>query len=87
MTGVSPAAGPDAGGTPVTVTGSPRGGQWDNGWTVWFLSWKDLLQGTATHQAVVANAKGSTFVAPSTLPQVKIHSPLDGPHPDNSVSV
>jgi lipoprotein-anchoring transpeptidase ErfK/SrfK len=74
-------------GDPVTVTGSPRGGQWDNGWTVWFLSWKDLLDGTATHQAVKANADGSTFVDPGTLPQLKIHSPLDGPHLDNSVSV
>ncbi len=73
-------------GDPVTVTGSPRGGEWDNGWTVWFLSWKDVLDGTATHQAVKANAKGSTFVDPSTLPQVKLHSPLDGPRPDNSVS-
>jgi lipoprotein-anchoring transpeptidase ErfK/SrfK len=74
-------------GDPVTVTGSPRPGEWDNGWTVWFLSWKDLLDGTATHQVVRANSKGSTFVDPSSLHQVTIHSPLGGPRPNNSVAV
>ena len=32
-------------GDPVTVTGSPRGGVWGNGWTVWFLTWRQLLRG------------------------------------------
>ena len=32
-------------GDPVTITGSPRPGVWDNGWTVWFLSWKKLVRG------------------------------------------
>ena len=35
-------------GDPVTITGSPRAGAWDNGWTVWFLSWNQLLHGSAT---------------------------------------
>ena len=34
-------------GDPVTITGSPRAGTWDNGWTVWFLSWKQLVRGSA----------------------------------------
>ena len=31
-------------GDPVSITGSPRGGTWDNGWTVWFLSWKRVQE-------------------------------------------
>src|SRR5579864_1576462 len=41
-------------GDPITISGSPRSGKWDNGWTEWFLSWEQLLKGTATGQAVVA---------------------------------
>ncbi|MFL5736868.1 MAG: Ig-like domain-containing protein [Actinomycetota bacterium] len=54
-------------GDPVTITGSPKAGTWGNGWTVWFLSWKDLLKGTATGDAVKTGPNGSSFVAPSTL--------------------
>jgi lipoprotein-anchoring transpeptidase ErfK/SrfK len=25
-------------GDPITITGSPRPGTWDNGWTEWFLT-------------------------------------------------
>jgi lipoprotein-anchoring transpeptidase ErfK/SrfK len=54
-------------GDPITVTGSPRPGTWDNGWTEWFLSWNQLLSGSALGEAVVAGPQGSTFVKPSTL--------------------
>jgi lipoprotein-anchoring transpeptidase ErfK/SrfK len=55
-------------GDPITVIGSPKAGTWDNGWTEWFLSWPDLLKGSALGQAVQAGPSGSTFVDPSTLP-------------------
>jgi lipoprotein-anchoring transpeptidase ErfK/SrfK len=54
-------------GDPVKITGSPRAGVWDNGWTMWFLSWKKWLQGSALHKAVRAGPSGSTFVSPSSL--------------------
>ena len=54
-------------GDPITITGSPRPGTWDNGWTEWFLSWNQLLSGSALHEAVVAGPQGSAFVRPSTL--------------------
>jgi lipoprotein-anchoring transpeptidase ErfK/SrfK len=52
-------------GDPVKITGSPRPGTWDNGWTVWFLSWKEWKRGSALHKAVLAGPHGSTFVNPS----------------------
>jgi lipoprotein-anchoring transpeptidase ErfK/SrfK len=51
-------------GDPVKITGSPRAGTWDNGWTMWFLSWKRWLRGSALHKAVRAGPHGSTFVSP-----------------------
>jgi lipoprotein-anchoring transpeptidase ErfK/SrfK len=48
-------------GDPVTITGSPRPGTWDNGWTVWFLSWHQWLRGSALHEAVRVGPGGSTF--------------------------
>ena len=48
-------------------SGSPRPGRWDDGWTEWFLSWNQLLGGSALREAVVAGPQGSTFVKPSTL--------------------
>ena len=63
-------------GDPVTITGSPRGGTWDNGWTEWFLNWRSLLKGSALHQAVVAGPHGSKFVDPSTLKQTTARAPL-----------
>jgi lipoprotein-anchoring transpeptidase ErfK/SrfK len=71
-------------GDPVTVVGSPKHGTWDNGWTEWFLSWKQLVKGSALHQAVVAGPHGSTFVDPSTLHSLHVHSPVQGPHPGNA---
>jgi lipoprotein-anchoring transpeptidase ErfK/SrfK len=71
-------------GDPVTITGSPRAGRWGNGWTVWFLGWHDLVDGTATHQAVRAGPNGSSFVAPSTLRPSHARSPLKTSHPGNA---
>ena len=55
-------------GDPVTIVGSPRGGVWGNGWTDWFLSAKQLVAGSALHEAVQAGPSGSRFVNPATLP-------------------
>jgi lipoprotein-anchoring transpeptidase ErfK/SrfK len=54
-------------GDPVTITGSPRAGTWGDGWTVWFLSWSELLGGSASHQAVQAGPRGSSFVKRAAL--------------------
>jgi lipoprotein-anchoring transpeptidase ErfK/SrfK len=53
-------------GDPVKITGSPRAGAWDNGWTVWFLPWKQWVAGSALHEAVLAGPHGSAPVSPST---------------------
>jgi lipoprotein-anchoring transpeptidase ErfK/SrfK len=71
-------------GDPVTVTGSPKAGKWDDGWTVWFLSWSELLHGSALHRAVRLGPRGRTFVKPSSLPGPKRRSPVDGPKVGNS---
>ena len=70
-------------GDPVTITGSPRAGQWDNGWTEWFLSWHRYLKGSALRKAVQAGPDGSTFVSPSTLPAADPPSPLGAPPAGN----
>jgi hypothetical protein len=54
-------------GDPITITGSTKAGDWDNGWTEWFLSWPQFLKGSATGMAVEAGPQGSTFVSPSAL--------------------
>jgi lipoprotein-anchoring transpeptidase ErfK/SrfK len=71
-------------GDPITVTGSPKAGSWDDGWTVWFLSWKQLLTGSAVHEAVAAGPKGSSFVSPATIPTAVASAPLGKPHPRNA---
>jgi lipoprotein-anchoring transpeptidase ErfK/SrfK len=63
-------------GDPITVTGSPRPGRWDDGWTEWFLSWNQLLGGSALGEAVVAGPQGSTFVKPSSLSPNTAKTPL-----------
>jgi len=63
-------------GDPITIQGSPRGGNWDNGWTMWFLTWPQYLKGSALHEAVQAGPGGSTFVSPSTLPADTASAPL-----------
>ena len=70
-------------GDPVTVTNSPKAGNWDNGWTHWFLSWSQYLAGSATHMAVEAGPAGSTFVAPSALPADTATAPLGTSVPGN----
>ena len=54
-------------GDPIKVVGSPLQGTWGDGWTIWFLSWPTLLAGSATGDAVVADAAGSEFVPATTL--------------------
>ena len=71
-------------GDPVTVTGSPAAGTWGDGWTVWFLSWSELLHGSALHKAVKVGPKGSTFVAPSSLPKSKAKAPVGKPKIGNA---
>jgi lipoprotein-anchoring transpeptidase ErfK/SrfK len=73
-------------GDPVTVTGSPRAGVWDNGWTEWFKSWPDYLAGSALHQAVVAGPDGSQFVSPSAVPAPTGTAPLAGPADSNATA-
>jgi lipoprotein-anchoring transpeptidase ErfK/SrfK len=63
-------------GDPITIWGSPKAGVWDNGWTMWFLSWQQYLKGSALHKAVKAGPGGSTFVNPSTLPPDTAKAPL-----------
>jgi lipoprotein-anchoring transpeptidase ErfK/SrfK len=71
-------------GDPVTVTGSPKPGGWDDGYTVWFLSWKELVKGSALHKAVRVGPDGSTLVRPSELKKSKAKAPLGRPKPDNA---
>ncbi|MBO0777190.1 MAG: L,D-transpeptidase, partial [Actinobacteria bacterium] len=70
-------------GDPVTVIGSPAAGQWDDGWTPWFLTWKHLLQGSATHMAVRVGHRGSTLVNPATVGGFTNTSKLRGAKPGN----
>jgi len=71
-------------GDPVTVTDSPRGGVLGNGWTAWFLSWKDWWHGSALHRAVRVGPNGSTLVKPSKLHHHGKPSPLGAPAEGNS---
>ena len=73
-------------GDPVTIKGSPRPGSWDNGWTVWFLSFKQLCAGSALHEAVVAGPAGSTFVKPSSLRPSHARAPLRQAAADNAAA-
>jgi lipoprotein-anchoring transpeptidase ErfK/SrfK len=69
-------------GDPITVTDSTKAGKWDDGWTEWFLSWTDLVKGSALDQAVKAGPDGSTFVDPSTVAAPST-SVTTGPTPGN----
>jgi len=71
-------------GDPITIQGSPRAGAWDNGWTMWFLSWPQYLKGSATGDAVEAGPGGSTFVNPATLPPDTAKAPLQTAAPGNA---
>ncbi|HEY5987861.1 MAG TPA: Ig-like domain-containing protein, partial [Streptosporangiaceae bacterium] len=70
-------------GDPVTVVGSPAAGTWDDGWTEWFLTWKQLLKGSGTRRAVEVGPSGSKFVSPSVETSPVAHSVLRGPAPNN----
>jgi lipoprotein-anchoring transpeptidase ErfK/SrfK len=70
-------------GNPVTIEGSPRAGQWGNGWTIWFLSWHELLRGSALHRAAKVTAHGSTFVRPGQVRRHGGQPPLHGSRPGN----
>jgi lipoprotein-anchoring transpeptidase ErfK/SrfK len=70
-------------GDPVTITGSPRAGTFDNGWTEWFLPWGRYLKGSALGEAVQAGPGGSTFVSPSSVPATSATAPLGAPNPGN----
>jgi lipoprotein-anchoring transpeptidase ErfK/SrfK len=50
-------------GDPITVTGSSRAGTFDNGWTMWFKSWRAWQRGSALRKVVRAGPRGSAFVA------------------------
>jgi len=73
-------------GDPITVVNSPKAGRWDNGWTEWFLSWQQLVQGSALHEAVQAGPSGSTFVDPSTLQASTASAPLGTSPVDNALA-
>jgi lipoprotein-anchoring transpeptidase ErfK/SrfK len=70
-------------GDPVTITNSPLAGTWDDGWTAWFLTWKQVVHASATHLAVQAGPSGSTFINPATLPASTSTSLLQGSKPRN----
>jgi len=70
-------------GDPVTVTGSPKAGTWDNGWTDWFLPWDRFVKGSALGEVVEAGPSGSTFVSPSAVPASTATVPLGAPDPNN----
>jgi lipoprotein-anchoring transpeptidase ErfK/SrfK len=70
-------------GDPITITGSAQAGNWDDGWTEWFLSWSQYLKGSATGMAVEAGPEGSTFVSPSSLASDTGSSPLGTSVPGN----
>jgi lipoprotein-anchoring transpeptidase ErfK/SrfK len=70
-------------GDPITITNSPQAGDWDDGWTEWFLDWNQYLQGSATHMAVQAGPDGSTFVSPSSLPTDTAATPTGTSAPGN----
>ncbi|HTU72040.1 MAG TPA: Ig-like domain-containing protein [Trebonia sp.] len=63
-------------GDPITITGSPKAGNWDDGWTEWFLSWSQYLKGSATGMAVEAGPQGSELVPPSSVAASTAGSPL-----------
>ncbi len=71
-------------GDPVTITGSPKAGKWGDGWTVWFLSWSQLLDGSSLHQAVRAGLHGSSFVNRGAVRPSHAKPPLRTSHNGNA---
>jgi lipoprotein-anchoring transpeptidase ErfK/SrfK len=70
-------------GDPVKIIGSPRAGEWDNGWTMWFVPWNKYVRGSALHEAVRAGPHGSTFVSLSSRPAAPATAPPRAPHAHN----
>jgi len=70
-------------GDPITVTNSTSAGKWDDGWTMWFLTWSEYLHGSALGEAVVAGPQGSTFVSPSAAPPSTATAPQNTSAPGN----
>jgi lipoprotein-anchoring transpeptidase ErfK/SrfK len=70
-------------GDPITIESSQKAGNWDDGWTEWFLSWSQYLAGSATHLAVEAGPDGSTFVSPSAVSADTATTPLGTSSPGN----
>lgn len=73
-------------GDPVTITGSPRGGAWNDGWTVWFLTWRKLLRGGALREAVRVGPDGSTWVRHGALKPSTAKAPLSRPRLHNAAA-
>jgi lipoprotein-anchoring transpeptidase ErfK/SrfK len=73
-------------GDPVMITGSPLAGTWDNGWTVWFLSFRKLVKGSALDEAVQAGPDGSRFVSPSSVPASTASYPLQTATPGSAAA-
>jgi lipoprotein-anchoring transpeptidase ErfK/SrfK len=76
----------EAPGDPVMITGSPAAGTWDNGWTVWFLSFKKLVKGSALGEAVQAGPDGSRFVPFSSVPKSTASYPLQTATPGSAAA-
>jgi lipoprotein-anchoring transpeptidase ErfK/SrfK len=73
-------------GDPITITNSPKTGEWDDGWTQWFYTFNQYLQGSATHMAVEAGPGGSKFVDPKSLPKDTATVPVGTSALDNYFS-
>ena len=73
-------------GDPITITGSTKAGKWDDGWTHWFLSWSELVGGSALHEAVEAGPSGSTFVSQSAVSADTASAPAETSIPGNSTA-
>jgi lipoprotein-anchoring transpeptidase ErfK/SrfK len=71
-------------GDPVTIEGSPKAGTWGNGWTVWFLSWSNYLEGSALHRQVRAGPNGSSVVLRPSFPPSHARPPLGTSERDNA---
>ena len=73
-------------GDPVTITGSPLAGSPGDGWTDWFSTWQQVLDHSATHQAVQAGPDGSTFVPPASLANSAATAPTGTSAPNNAAA-
>jgi hypothetical protein len=60
--------------------GSPLKGTWGDGWTIWFLSWRKLVAGSATHKMVVATPGGSRLAPAQVILPSSVRLPA-GPNP------